>query len=82
MSKVIAWEIKCLVKTLLKTRNTEEVGIWGEDNEFEMPERYPGKIFHYVFEDRGLELGIEIKVIDTDLGKDVDVATSTDTDIT
>lgn len=47
-----------------------------------MPERYPGKIFHYVFEDRGLELGIEIKVIDTDLDKDVDVATSTDTDIT
>lgn len=47
-----------------------------------MPKRHPGKISHYVFEDRGLELGIEIKAIDTDLDTDVGIATSTGTDIT
>lgn len=81
MPKVIAWEIKCLMTTLLQTCNTEEVDIWGENNEFEMPERYPGKILQYVFEDKGLELGIEIEAIDMDIDNDVDVNASTDTDI-
>lgn len=37
-----------------------------------MPERYPGKIFQCVFEDMGLEVGIEIKDINRDMDVDGD----------